>query len=221
MSDRPTRVMASVAQWERRAIGQRTREALAVKRAQGVRLGRPPVLDNDLRVRLRRQRARGWTYQRIAERLNAERVPTAHGGLVWYPSTVRKVVVTRGREDRRSTRRTRARTPTSAPPQLTLPLVAERRKELDFVSRPVTGGSTAQKGTRRTRGGDIARQSAYRHRPPTAEQARVASSRHQADQLLCGTVAIAGISSRNRSCSTERPKRETYSCSALWQAPAH
>lgn len=32
-------VMASAAQWERRIIGQRTKEALAVKRAQGVRLG--------------------------------------------------------------------------------------------------------------------------------------------------------------------------------------
>ena len=41
-------VMASAAQWERRIIGQRTREALAVKRAQGVRLGRPFVLPADV-----------------------------------------------------------------------------------------------------------------------------------------------------------------------------
>src|SRR5262249_16065086 len=34
-------VMASAAQWERRIIGQRTKEALQVKKAQGVRLGRP------------------------------------------------------------------------------------------------------------------------------------------------------------------------------------
>ena len=34
-------VIASVAQWERRIIGERTREALAVKRADGVRIGRP------------------------------------------------------------------------------------------------------------------------------------------------------------------------------------
>ncbi len=37
-------VMASVAQWERRAIGQRTKDALAIKRAQGVRLGRPRTM---------------------------------------------------------------------------------------------------------------------------------------------------------------------------------
>lgn len=34
-------VMASAAQWERRIIGQRTRDALAIKRSQGVPLGRP------------------------------------------------------------------------------------------------------------------------------------------------------------------------------------
>ena len=32
-------VMASAAQWERRIIGQRTRDALAIKKAQGVKLG--------------------------------------------------------------------------------------------------------------------------------------------------------------------------------------
>src|ERR1035437_6239845 len=34
-------VMASAAQWERRIIGQRTREGLAAKKAAGVRLGPP------------------------------------------------------------------------------------------------------------------------------------------------------------------------------------
>jgi DNA invertase Pin-like site-specific DNA recombinase len=33
-------VMASAAQWERRIIGQRTKDALAEKRAQGIRIGR-------------------------------------------------------------------------------------------------------------------------------------------------------------------------------------
>ena len=37
-------VMGSAAQWERRIISQRTKDALAVKRAQGVRLGRPSML---------------------------------------------------------------------------------------------------------------------------------------------------------------------------------
>jgi Resolvase, N terminal domain len=43
-------VMASVAQWERKAIGQRTKDALAVKRQSGVRLGRPPALSAEVRT---------------------------------------------------------------------------------------------------------------------------------------------------------------------------
>lgn len=87
-------VMASVAQWERRAIGQRTKDALAVKRAQGVRLGRPPTLPVDVRSRIRRLRASGQTFQAVADVLNKEGVPTAQGGRRWYAATVRKVLNT-------------------------------------------------------------------------------------------------------------------------------
>jgi len=65
-------VIASVAQWERRIIGQRTKEALAVKRAQGVRMGRPVVLSAELVERMRAARAEGLTYAAIAERLNEQ-----------------------------------------------------------------------------------------------------------------------------------------------------
>jgi DNA invertase Pin-like site-specific DNA recombinase len=85
-------VLAVFAHFERRLIGQRTKDALAVKRAQGVRLGRPPVLDVPLRRRIARMRRSGATFAAIAESLNAEAVPTAHGGVRWYPSTVRKVL---------------------------------------------------------------------------------------------------------------------------------
>ena len=40
-------VMGVAAQFQRRLIGQSTREALAVKRAQGVRLGRPRRCPDD------------------------------------------------------------------------------------------------------------------------------------------------------------------------------
>jgi len=85
-------VMVSVAQWERRAIGQRTKDALAVKKAEGVRLGRPTVLPVAIPRRLSRLRSRGLTYQAIADLLNAEGMPTAQGGAKWYPATVRKVL---------------------------------------------------------------------------------------------------------------------------------
>jgi DNA invertase Pin-like site-specific DNA recombinase len=84
-------VIASVAQWERRMVGQRTREALAVKRSQGVRLGRPRVLDESIARRIRRERGRGRSYAAIADGLNADQVPTAQAGRRWYPSTIHAV----------------------------------------------------------------------------------------------------------------------------------
>lgn len=85
-------VLAVFAQFERRLIGQRTRDALAVKRAQGVRLGRPPVVCLELRDRLKQLRSEGQSYRAIASTLNAEGVPTAHGGQAWHPTTVSRIV---------------------------------------------------------------------------------------------------------------------------------
>lgn len=85
-------VLAVFAQFERRLIGQRTREALAVKRRQGVRLGRPPVVSADLVRRIQRERSRGRTYAAIAEDLNTRSVPTAHGGARWRVSTVQALM---------------------------------------------------------------------------------------------------------------------------------
>lgn len=86
-------VLAAMAQWERRLIGQRTREALAVARANGVVLGRPSGVSAACRQRILTRRNRdGWTLKRIADELNRDRVPTAQGGERWYPSTVRGVL---------------------------------------------------------------------------------------------------------------------------------
>ena len=54
-------VLATFAQFERRLIGQRTREALAVKKKQGVRLGRPQSISPKLARRIRTMRSRGLT----------------------------------------------------------------------------------------------------------------------------------------------------------------
>lgn len=85
-------VMAAVAQWERRAIGQRTKDALASRRRDGVRLGRPPALSQEVVARIHADRKRGLSLRTIAERLNADQIPTAQGGRCWYASTVRSVL---------------------------------------------------------------------------------------------------------------------------------
>jgi DNA invertase Pin-like site-specific DNA recombinase len=86
-------IMAAVAQWERRAIGARTRDALAAKKAQGKRLGRPVVLSEDVVARIVSAHEGGAGWSAIARQLNADGIPTAHGGARWYPSTVRGVAL--------------------------------------------------------------------------------------------------------------------------------
>lgn len=86
-------LMGSVNQHFRDVIAERTREALAAKRARGDRLGRPVVLAGTTRTRIAAARADGLSFQAIADELNLDEVPTAHGGLRWHASTVRKVVL--------------------------------------------------------------------------------------------------------------------------------
>jgi DNA invertase Pin-like site-specific DNA recombinase len=85
-------VMASAARWERRIIGQRTKDALAVKRRQGVQLGRPRTLDDAVRERIVAAHREGAGLSAIARMLNEERIPTASGGRQWYPSTVQAII---------------------------------------------------------------------------------------------------------------------------------
>jgi DNA invertase Pin-like site-specific DNA recombinase len=84
-------VMLSTGQYERRLIGQRTRDALAAKRAQGVVLGRPRELPAVVLDRIREERATGRSLRAIADGLTADGVPTARGGAAWSSSTVQRV----------------------------------------------------------------------------------------------------------------------------------
>jgi len=87
-------VMMSVAQWEREAIGERTREALRHKKAANQRTGTVPFgyqvgadgrsLDenpNEQRVLsiIRECRAQGFTLRDIAEELNRQGINTRRG----------------------------------------------------------------------------------------------------------------------------------------------
>jgi DNA invertase Pin-like site-specific DNA recombinase len=84
-------VLATFAQFERRLIGQRTRDALAVKRGQGVRLGRPREIPRAVVERIYELRSTGLSVAGIARRLNEEGVETPRGGR-WHPPGVSRVL---------------------------------------------------------------------------------------------------------------------------------
>lgn len=68
-------------QSERWLIGELTKAALAVKKAQGVTLGRPrTTLPTEVIERIQSARAAGASWSAIARELNADAVPTAQGG---------------------------------------------------------------------------------------------------------------------------------------------
>ena len=87
-------LLASVAQYERRLIGARTREAMVAAKVRGARFGRPIEHSPEARRIVGDMRAAGATLQRIADRLVAEEIPTPRGGR-WWTSTVHGIVVSR------------------------------------------------------------------------------------------------------------------------------
>jgi DNA invertase Pin-like site-specific DNA recombinase len=88
-------IMVSVSQWEREAIGERTRDAMQHKRSKGERVGTIPfgfrlsgdgaLLEEDtaeqgILGRMRSLRASGFTTRQIATELNAQGYSTRRGG---------------------------------------------------------------------------------------------------------------------------------------------
>jgi len=84
-------VMAVFAQLERRLISQRTRDALAQRKAAGVRLGREREIAPDLEARIVALHRDGLSFRRLAAVLDAEGIPTPSGGK-WQPSTLHRVL---------------------------------------------------------------------------------------------------------------------------------
>jgi len=95
-------IQAAAAELERGLISVRTKEGMAQRKADGWAptakkphgrpAGRPRALATDLLDRLAADRAAGLSFAKIADALNVEGVPTAHGGAKWYPATVQKAL---------------------------------------------------------------------------------------------------------------------------------
>jgi DNA invertase Pin-like site-specific DNA recombinase len=89
----------NASQFERRMIGARTKEALAVRRARGIgvpgglkgKMGPPKIVSAAVEKRIKQRRARGLSYQRIAAELDASGVPAPHTER-WGWTTIRRVM---------------------------------------------------------------------------------------------------------------------------------
>jgi DNA invertase Pin-like site-specific DNA recombinase len=82
-------LLVEVSRWESARLSERTRHGLQAARRNGRASGRPAVIDDpQLRQRIGQMRAQGMTLQAIADRLNAEGVPTVRGGAKWRHSSV-------------------------------------------------------------------------------------------------------------------------------------
>ena len=84
-------VLATFAQFERRLIGQRTKDALAVKRAQGVVLGRPREIPESTIARIFELHDAGLGVAAIAKALNRKGIQTPRNGK-WHHGGVGRVL---------------------------------------------------------------------------------------------------------------------------------
>jgi DNA invertase Pin-like site-specific DNA recombinase len=81
--------LIALSDWESARIASRTRSGLAEVRALGQPIGRAAVSDRpDLLEQICAMRAANMSLQAIADRLNAEQIPTLRGGKEWRPSSI-------------------------------------------------------------------------------------------------------------------------------------
>lgn len=91
------RILASVAEWESEVNGERVREGMAEARAarrakgEAVRFGFQRQVPDSVVSRIVRARKRGDSFNAIASRLDASKVPTPGGGANWHASSVRRI----------------------------------------------------------------------------------------------------------------------------------
>ena len=87
-------MLVAIAQFERRRHGERVAEMIRRWKAEhpGRGWGEAPKVPPLIVRRIKRRRRAGWSLRRIVDKLNAEGVPTAHGGAKWHASTVASVL---------------------------------------------------------------------------------------------------------------------------------
>jgi DNA invertase Pin-like site-specific DNA recombinase len=104
MSQMEIYIWAMLAEQERKQIGERTRAALAVKKAQGAQLGKAGRTASVAKARANSEdaialakelRGEGLGYSKIADRLNELGLTTSKGGQ-WYAANIRQRLMSIG-----------------------------------------------------------------------------------------------------------------------------
>jgi DNA invertase Pin-like site-specific DNA recombinase len=85
-------MISAIAEWERGVISERTSAALAVKRAQGVKLGTPKVSSRAAVARIMALSGQGLSSRAIAAQLRDEGVLTTTGKSEWASSTIAAII---------------------------------------------------------------------------------------------------------------------------------
>jgi len=85
-------MVVQIAQYEREMIGERTKAALAVKRAEGAQLGKPSLIPADVQARIVQRHLAGDSLSAIARLLNTDQTPTPSGAGRWSHTVVGGVV---------------------------------------------------------------------------------------------------------------------------------
>lgn len=100
-------VLGSVAQWEREAVGERTKAALSVKKSAGQRVGEIPfgyaLADDGITLEpvaaeleaiamMKELRANGASFAKIALELEARGITTKKGKSRWQPMTISNIL---------------------------------------------------------------------------------------------------------------------------------
>jgi DNA invertase Pin-like site-specific DNA recombinase len=91
-------VVGAAAEYERQMIRARTRDGLAVKRSQGIRLGRPTISSAATLERVTQLRGDGLTLKAIAAQLTSDGIRTPAGRAAWSTSNVQTALQTAQRE---------------------------------------------------------------------------------------------------------------------------
>lgn len=164
-------VLASVAQWEREAISERTSEALRHLKAQGVHIGatgygamRVSESDENGRrrivavaeqeqviARMRALRQSGLTLSAICVQLNQEGIPSPRGG-TWQPTVVRMILLRTSGEPKPSAARRSERKARQKKTREGAIERASKLRALDYSLRQI-GRILYREGFRPPRGG--------------------------------------------------------------------